>query len=176
MRARRRGPIRGRVAVAKSPIPSASLLDLSKQGYVEFAGVLAQHEAGHAVAALYLGMGVEYATIALDALDGGGRVHLDGRTKPGVGHLWVILAGPIATGDPIAWRPLEVKHDDEGNAAALVAHLGLDEDGWNEANDVARQILSHPHVERAWRAISAALYDSGTLDRLELKRIFDEAA
>ena len=56
------------------------------------------------------------------------------------------LAGEIGTGKSIAWPPRREKEGDEGNAAMLVARLRMDEQGWDDAHRLVREISSLPPV------------------------------
>jgi hypothetical protein len=152
-----------------------SVRDLVRGHYVDAAGRLALHEAGHAAVACFAGLQVQSATIARVHPDRPGLVRLaDGDL--GLGRLLAILAGPETDGEPITWPPLDLDDgSDEALAALLVAHLELDLDGWSEAVDLTRQMLELRSVRRARSALAAALYERGSLAGVEVHAIFDEA-
>jgi hypothetical protein len=133
------------------------------------------HEAAHAAVALFSGLTVVSATIDEPARLGGGVVHLE-RTEPTLAHLLTVMAGPVVSGTPLTWRPLDLGDGtDEAVAAVLVYLLNLDEDGWRDAAALTNEMLELPPVQRARRAISGALHDDGTLAGSEVRRIYCEA-
>lgn len=156
-------------------LPDGSLLDLVKLGYQDAAGALAEHESGHAAVALFVGYDIEYATIDEAARDGGGLVRLaPNDRKPALANLLIVLAGNLAHGDPIQWKPADLgDNGDESTAAALVAKLELDRNAWFEAVDLTRAMLEVPQVVRARKAIAGALYEHGMLSGAQVRRLFD---
>jgi hypothetical protein len=156
-------------------LPTGSLLDLVKRGYVDAESALAIHEAGHASAALWLGLDVELATIDRDDP----RVQFSAGQPLNRERVFAVMAGGIATGDPVCWRPKygptdAPRYSDETQLALLVDHLNFTEKDWRTSEGVTRDILSLPNVARAREAITAALYEQGSLDGDELRRLYAE--
>ncbi len=146
-----------------------------KRGYLEAAVALAMHESAHAAVAIFAGLTVASATIDEPARLGGSVVHLE-RTEPSLAHLLALMAGPTVDGEPLRWRPLDLGDgSDEAVAAVLIYLLDIDADRWNDAAILTANMLEHPPVQRARRAISAHLYEQGTLDGAEVHRIYNEA-
>jgi hypothetical protein len=153
-----------------------SLEQMVRRGYIEAGAMLAMHEAAHAAVAIFAGLRVASCTIDAPTRLGGGLMQLEHAEMTTLAHLLTIMSGPLATGTPLAWRPLDVGDgSDEGNAAIACYLLDIDEAGWRDADQLTKDMLAHPPVMRARRALAANLYAHGTLDGAEVHRLVHEA-
>src|SRR5207248_2787399 len=137
-----------------------NLEQMARHGFIETAAMLAAHEAAHAAVACFVGLHVESASIDEPARLGGGLVRLEHAEPTGFAHLVTCLAGPLVSGTPLQWPPADLGDaSDEANAAILCYLLDVDAERWRDAAALTADMLAHPPVQRARRALGAALYE-----------------
>lgn len=154
------------------------LREMVARGCIPPRTCIAVHEAGHAVAALFVGITVEWASINLGEADGGGAVMLgeDAITADPVRRLVVKLAGNAAEGYPIAWPPIDTGDTcDESAAATIVRDGDLSREDWDGVYELLAEMAEYPPLLRARKAISAALFERGTIGGDELRAIYSTA-
>jgi hypothetical protein len=140
---------------------------------------LANEEAAHAVMCALLG--IEILEVRIDSPiqedDVPGLVATVPNMDRLYDHLLAVLAGPLMAGREVPWPPNIAAGGDEGICARLVAKLGLDEERFNEAKNIARGLLlDSPSSRRAYRAVGRALLERGALTGAEVAALVAEAA
>jgi len=138
---------------------------------------IANHEAGHAVVAVLLGLDVYEARVDRPDTSSDGVVSVRSDFDRSREHLLATLAGPLLAPLPAspvpAWPPSLDAFGDEQNAAILVERLGFCEEDWDEAIAETRSILCE--VPRAITDVSGALLERGALRGDELRDIVTSA-
>jgi uncharacterized protein len=134
---------------------------------------LCSHEAGHAAAALLLGLDV--ADVHVDSTGGVVAVTPSDHPKYARNLAITTIAGPLedhGTRWPPPWPLTKVRgHEDEYALAEAVERAGLDEAGYKALIDDALYLTTTPEFERLAVAISCALERHGRLDRRGLRML-----
>jgi hypothetical protein len=139
----------------------------------------ARHEAGHATAAILLGLPVEEARI--DAPEPG----LAGFVRTPKGFirtlyraekmLAFVVAGSLAEGPPLDWPFTERDEGDRGAAYTLCKLLKLDGAGFLRVESLARQLLRTQIGRRLQYELSGALLEYGRLSGEQVYELAERA-
>jgi hypothetical protein len=135
---------------------------------------LVNHETGHAIAGLWLGLPVREVRVDRPD-DWAGLVTLDREPGRAFEKLLFCLGGRVAEGRPMRWLPRADLVGDEANAALLVDYLGFDAQDFADATLLVTDILRQSQCVRAATAIADRLLEHPVLAGDEAKRIFDAA-
>ncbi len=132
------------------------------------------HECCHAQVAVWF-PGIHIVEVRIDRPGDhvGGHVNILVDRGRSYEALCVMIAGEIGTGGTIGWPPRPDKYGDEKNAAMLVARLGLDEQGWDDAHALVREVLAQPTVRAFGRELAYRLRLEGALPGDEVEAIYE---
>lgn len=133
---------------------------------------IANHESAHAVVAVVRGIEVRSARIDGPDLNTAGVVQVAPDLTRLFDHLLAILAGPIASGTPLEWKPNPNASGDEGAAALVADKLGLDAVTWLLARCTVEATLRDSRA--ALVAVGRSLLQHGALPGAEVHRIVEE--
>jgi hypothetical protein len=136
---------------------------------------LSRHESAHVGAASLLGLAVSGLTITPS---GGMMTGARASESPDdlCKQLMATLAPAVELGIVPTWPPNPYAAQDERDAYALAAALGLDAAGYKQVAVETRRLVELPRYRRLRAAIERAAFEHGSLEQAAIERIVEASA